>query len=232
MMNRFIDKVYFYVYYKFLRINLVSVTKDSNISASAKLKKVAISGNVDIKDNAILQAGVSVISKPKTSIGKFTVINGPNTDLYASINPISIGAFCSIARNVSFQEFSHYTDRITTHLILKHIFKKPDKDIFSKGPITVGNDVWIGSHSIILSGVTIGNGAVIASNSVVNKDVPPYAIVAGSPAQVIKYRFDEEIIAMLEKIKWWEWDVEKIKQNEALFSSSLEDHKEELRRFL
>ncbi|QVY67531.1 CatB-related O-acetyltransferase [Polaribacter sp. Q13] len=154
-------------------------------------------------------------------VGRYTVINGPNTDFYSDIHSINIGSFCSIARNVSFQEFSHYSDRITTHLILKHVFKQQKKDTFSKGPIQVGNDVWIGAHSVILSGVKIGNGAIIGSNSVVNKDVPPYAIVAGSPAKIIKYRFDDDVIRLLEDMKWWDWDIEKILKNEQLFDKKL-----------
>jgi virginiamycin A acetyltransferase len=230
--NYFVNKLFFYTYFRFLRLNLVSLTKDSKIAGSVKLKKVLISGKVHIRENAILQAGVTILCSSGIDIGRFTIINGPNTDFYASIHPIELGSFCSIARNVSFQEFSHYTDRITTHLIFKHIFKKENKDIFSKGPIKIGNDVWVGAHSVILSGVTVGNGAVIASNSVVNNDVPPYAIVAGSPAKVIRYRFDEETISLLEKIKWWEWSVEKIKEHEDLFNSSLENNQEKLRRFL
>ncbi|PWB24611.1 hypothetical protein DCO46_11265 [Flavobacterium sp. HTF] len=100
---------------------------------------------------------------------------------------------------------------------MKHIFNGEHPDIVSKGPIKVGNDVWIGAHSVILSGVTIGDGAIIASNSVINKDVPPYAIVGGSPARIIKYRFDKPTIDNLLKIKWWDWDLKKIKANKELF---------------
>ncbi|MBW4360340.1 CatB-related O-acetyltransferase [Flavobacterium sp. NAS39] len=104
---------------------------------------------------------------------------------------------------------------------MKHIFKIADQDIISKGSIKIGNDVWIGTHSVILSGVTIGNGAIIASNSVVTTDVPPYAIVGGSPAKILKYRFDNEVIDKLKIIKWWDWDVEKIEANKNVFTSSL-----------
>jgi len=82
----------------------------------------------------------------------------------------------------------------------------------------IGNDVWIGCNSTILRGVTIGNGAVIGANSLVNKDVPPYAIVVGSPAKIIKYRFDEEIIQALLKIKWWDYPLEIISQHAELFA--------------
>ena len=80
----------------------------------------------------------------------------------------------------------------------------------TKGDVTVGNDVWIGYGATILSGVTIGDGAVIGTHAVVTKDVPPYAIVAGNPGKIVKYRFSEEIINKFLEIKWWDWDYEQI----------------------
>ena len=76
-------------------------------------------------------------------------------------------------------------------------------------------------HSCILSGVKIGNGAIIAANSVVNTDIPDFAIVAGSPAKVLKYRFNDKIIQLLNEIKWWNWPIEKIKRNRLLFEDKL-----------
>ena len=81
-----------------------------------------------------------------------------------------------------------------------------------KGDIIIGNDVWVAFGATILSGVKIGDGAVVAAGSVVTKDIPPYAIVGGVPAKVIKYRFDDEIIKSLQDIKWWDWDQETIKK--------------------
>ena len=77
----------------------------------------------------------------------------------------------------------------------------------------VGNDVWIGYEAIILAGVTIGDGAIIGSRAIVTKDVPPYTIVGGLPAKPIRKRFDEETIARLEALRWWDWDREKIKRS-------------------
>jgi len=79
--------------------------------------------------------------------------------------------------------------------------------------VRIGNDVYIGYHVIILSGVTIGDGAVIGAGSVVAGDVPPYAIVAGNPAHIVRYRFDEETITKLLEIRWWDWPDEKVKEN-------------------
>ena len=79
-----------------------------------------------------------------------------------------------------------------------------------KGDTVIGNDVWIGYHATIMAGVTIGDGAIIAANSTVTKDVEPYAIVGGNPAAPIRKRFSEEQILELLKLKWWDWDIDKI----------------------
>lgn len=96
-----------------------------------------------------------------------------------------------------------------------------EQDIASKGPISIGNDVWIASHVVIGSGANIGDGAVIGANSVVVGNVPPYAVAVGSPARVVKYRFDERLITQLLEIRWWEWEDERIKQNRELFLNPL-----------
>jgi virginiamycin A acetyltransferase len=79
-----------------------------------------------------------------------------------------------------------------------------------KGDTTVGNDVWIGNGATIMPGVTIGDGAIIATGAVVTKDVPPYAIVGGNPATLLRYRFDEATIARLLALRWWEWDAARV----------------------
>lgn len=83
----------------------------------------------------------------------------------------------------------------------------------NKGDIVIGNDVWIGYEAVILSGVTIGDGAIIGTRAVVIKDVPSYTIVGGVPAKPIRKRFDEETIQKLEEIRWWDWEEERIKKN-------------------
>ena len=83
----------------------------------------------------------------------------------------------------------------------------------NKGDIVIGNDVWIGYEAVILSGVTIGDGAIIGTRAVVTKDVPSYTIVGGVPAKPIRKRFDEETIQKLEEIRWWDWEEERIKRN-------------------
>ena len=88
-----------------------------------------------------------------------------------------------------------------------------------KGDTVVGNDVWIGQHVTIMPGVHIGDGAIIGANSVVASDIPPYAVAVGNPCRVVRMRFDDEFIAFLLQLKWWDWDIEKIERNFKALSS-------------
>lgn len=96
----------------------------------------------------------------------------------------------------------------------------------NKGNIKIGNDVWVGHNATIMSGVTIGDGAIIATNSTVVRDVAPYSIVGGNPAKLIKFRFPEATIEKLLELKWWDWDIEKITKN---LSALTGDEVDELR---
>jgi acetyltransferase-like isoleucine patch superfamily enzyme len=129
---------------------------------------------------------------------------------------LTIGRYCSISTQVLiFLGSEHRTDWISTYpfpVLWREAFSIKGHPS-SKGDVRVGNDVYIGYNVIILSGVTIGDGAVIGAGSVVARDVPPYAVVAGNPAAVIRYRFDEETIKKLLEIRWWDWPDEKVKEN-------------------
>lgn len=162
-------------------------------------------GDLEISDNV--------------NIGRFTSLNGPGTRVSAKINKIIIGSFCSIASGVVMQEYYHKYDRITTYYVNKNIFgEKTEIDIFSKGSIVIEDDVWIGSNSVILSGVTVGRGSIIGAGSVVTRDIPRYSIVAGNPAKIIKNRFDEQTVKFLEISEWWTWDISKLKEHKNLFN--------------
>jgi virginiamycin A acetyltransferase len=173
------------------------------IGKKVKITKSSVQGKINIGTGAKIIDGVDLAGE--IEIGRYSSINGPNTDLRCRLHPIRIGNFCSIARNVTFQEFNHDFTRLTSYFVNHNLLGKSVKDdVVSKGPIVIENDVWIGTHSVILSGVTIGTGAVIAANTVITKDVPPYAIVGGNPSKIIKYRFDESTIQQLLASKWWE----------------------------
>jgi acetyltransferase-like isoleucine patch superfamily enzyme len=150
-------------------------------------------------------------------IGEYTY--GHPVVLYPD-GKLKIGKFCSIAWNVTiFLGGNHRVDWIATYPFPTPDGRWPkvqDKEheyLGSKGDVTIGNDVWIGSDVTILSGVTIGDGAVIGTGSVVTADVEPYAIVAGNPAKLIKKRFTDEEIATLLDVRWWDWPIEKVREN-------------------
>ena len=130
-----------------------------------------------------------------------------------------IGKFCMIASDVKFimNGANHLTDSISTYpfAIFGNGWENAmeGKTYPQKGNINIGNDVWIGYNATIMAGVTIGDGAIIATNATVVKDVEPYSIVGGNPAKEIKKRFSDEKIAQLLKLKWWNWDIEKITKN-------------------
>lgn len=125
-----------------------------------------------------------------------------------------IGKFCSIANDVTiFLDGEHNSSAISTYPFgYFSNFNSPNYEIKSKGDVIIGNDVWIGFGATILSGVKIGNGAIVAAKAVVTKDVGAYEIVGGVPAKLIRKRFSNEVIAKLEKIKWWSLDDKKIQE--------------------
>lgn len=161
---------------------------------------------------------VEIISGFPVKVGKYTYdTNCINIYVWdKSEVSVSIGRFCSISYGLDiYTGGNHRVDWIST---FPFGWSEATKNMVSpiKGhpaknkPVKIGHDVWIGRNVSIMSGVTIGDGAVIATNSHVTKDIPAYAIVGGNPAKVIKYRFDKEVIARLQAMEWWNWSDEKI----------------------
>ena len=175
----------------------------------------------------------NVVSDPNIEIGDYTMYNdyvrdprdfAKNNVLYhypVNGDKLKIGKFCSIACGAKFLFTSgnHAMQSLSTYPfpIFFEEWNLDARDICSawdnKGDIIIGSDVWIGYEAVIMAGVTIGDGAIIATRAVVTKDVPPYTIVGGVPAKIIRKRFDDATIERFEKLRWWDWDAAKIQRN-------------------
>ena len=173
-----------------------------------------------------------VVNGPNIEIGDYTMYNDFERDprdfernnvLYhypVNGDKLRIGKFCSIACGAKFlfNSANHTLRSLSTYPfpIFYEEWGLEGKDIRqawdNKGDIVIGNDVWIGYQAVILAGVTVGDGAIIGSRAVVTRDVPPYTIVGGVPAKPIRKRFDEETIARLRALRWWDWDQETIRR--------------------
>lgn len=181
----------------------------------------------------------NVVTRSNIVVGDYTYyddINGAEkfeervTHHYEFIgDKLIIGKFCAIAKGIEFvmNGANHRMYSVTTYPfnIMGHGWEKVTPtlaDLPLKGDTVIGNDVWIGQNVTVMPGVHIGDGAIIAANSVVVNDVPPYHIAGGNPSKVIKQRFDDELIDYLLLIKWWDWPVRKIFDNlETLCSGDL-----------
>lgn len=172
----------------------------------------------------------NVIKNSQIEIGDYTYYDDPEgwenfernvLYLFPFIgDKLIIGKFCAIARGVKFimNGANHKLNAFTTYPFQifgngwEKVMPAPG-DLPFKGNTQIGNDVWIGYDALIMPGVKIGNGAIIASRSVVVNDVPAYSVVGGNPAKVIKKRFPDNEIEILEELKWWDWPAEKITAN-------------------
>ena len=172
--------------------------------------------NCNISSSAKVGAGSNCI---EVKMGRYSYMGKNN-----SVANTDIGSFCSIASYCAIGGGAHVLDKTSTSPVFykgKNIFGKNllELEPAKNRKVSIGNDVWIGEAVFINEGITIGDGAIIGAHSVVTHDVPPYAIVAGAPAKLIRYRFDEEKIKRLLEIKWWEWPDEKIRLNADFFNT-------------
>lgn len=150
----------------------------------------------------------------KVTVGKGTYGTLRVIDYGNGKNRLNIGNYCSIAEEVTFLlAGEHVLERSSTFPWEVHCFGEKPTVAGSKGDIVVGDDVWIGYRATVMSGITIGQGAVIAAGSVVTKDVEPYAVVGGNPCRLIKYRFEENIRKQMKEIDWNRLDHETICKN-------------------
>lgn len=144
-----------------------------------------------------------------SEIGKYSSIGR-----YSKIENVKMGKFCSIAWDITIGAPSHPFHHISSHAITyRHTYGFVNETRLERKTTEIGNDVWIGCNSVIVEGVKVGDGAIIGAGAVVTKDVPPYAIVVGVPAKVIKYRFTKEIVEKLLSMSWWSYDEEFLKEN-------------------
>jgi acetyltransferase-like isoleucine patch superfamily enzyme len=158
-------------------------------------------------------------------IGEWSIGNPKVLD-WGTGSKLTIGRFCSIAPGVTlFVDGEHHTDWVSTYAFT-HLNKTKETQaacVTSQGDLIIGNDVWIGDAATVMSGVKVGNGAAIGARSLVVKDVPAYAIVSGVPARFLKLRFTPQQIAALERIAWWDWPIDKVKQAMPILMSNSVD---------
>lgn len=166
-----------------------------------------------------IEKSVRIVPRNNTKviIGKYSSINGPDTHIMSFFNDIVIGNYTSIAMGVKILDYNHRVLSLSNSRIQKLMNINNISDYNTKGPIIIGNDVWVGMDCNILSGVTLGDGCIISSNSTVTKNVEPYSIVGGSPARVLKMRFSSDIIKILQKIKWWNYDINELIPHQNIF---------------
>ncbi len=159
------------------------------------------------------------------NIGDHSYINGLTIYSWGNSAKVSIGKYCSIADEVTFiAGGEHKKDWVSSFPFIDrwqltdHVRIEEVESSQTKGDIFIGHDVWIGHGATILSGITVGDGAVIGAMSVIAKDVPPYAVVVGNPAKIIKYRFNSSMIDDFLKIQWWNWSDDQVEQAQSWFS--------------
>ena len=194
---------------------------------NVKITQSSVGPNCPICDNCdIIRSTIeghstigrrNLLLESEVGLGSYT---GSNSE----IRNTSIGRFCNISWNVSIGGADHpYRSASMYSDVLWRTVLGSERRLAEKPRCIIGNDVWIASTANILGGVEIGDGAVVGAGAVVVEDVPPYAIVVGVPARILKYRFDDSMIARLRHVAWWDWSFDKIKRAEDLLRCDLSE---------
>jgi len=194
------------------------VDDSSKCYYNTRVSKSSVGPRSTIGDNSIIfnskLEGCNVINR-----GNFISDSQIGFATYTGMNCIikntTIGKFCDLSWNLSLGGGNHHIQRTVKYseYHLNQILNGSSPIIHKPEPPTqIGNDVWIGNGAIVLRGIKIGDGAVIGAGAVVTKDVDPYTVVVGAPAKPIKKRFDDTIIKELQELKWWDWDIERIRE--------------------
>ena len=212
----------------------LDIAEDATIERNAKLRgEITVGPGATIGHGSDLDGTISIAKDARVgpdswidgcvSIGRGTNLTESIEVLAARGDEITIGKHNAIARRTTFQNRFHPTDKPSMQAKFNREIVGESLEEQSKGPIRVGSDVWIGVNAVVLSGVHIGHGAVVGAGAVVTKDVPPYAMVGGVPAERIGWRFDESTRDQLLDIEWWKWSDEKIKRNRSFFQENIEN---------
>lgn len=215
LIKKFFQKVSLLLWYQSLKKSHIKIWSSAYVDKKTELKGYNVVHNKCI-----------VI---ESEIGEGTYIHDG-----ASLKRTKVGKWCSISPEVKVIIGNHPTEKfVTTHPLFYSAkeyagLKWRNETVYPEYSYTdetkrwyceIGNDVWIGTRALLMSGVKIGNGAIVAAGSVVTKDVPPYSIVGGVPARVIKYRFRQDQIEKLEDVKWWNSNLEELERNVRKFDS-------------
>lgn len=157
-------------------------------------------------------------------VGRNTIINGA---IQSKNGNVFLGQFIAGGYNIEFIAGNHLLQLPNLQIALqKKIDGGTRKNYIDRGFIDIGNNVWIGDNAVFLNNVTVGDGAVIGSGAVVTHDVPPFAVVAGVPAKIIKYRYTKSVIEQMLNIQWWNWDMKRILSEKRFFSTEIPNNKD------
>jgi acetyltransferase-like isoleucine patch superfamily enzyme len=195
--------------------DLLITWKSSSVHPNATILPGAVLRSCRVSEWATVGHDVNLVN---VNVGRYSYIS-----IGSRLANCAIGPFCSIGGNVVVAPGRHPINFVSSHPFFysnEHPQYPPANisvDFLQNETVTIGADVWIGLNAVILDGMSIGDGAVVAANAVVTSDVPPYAVVAGVPARIVRYRFDEETRVALQRSRWWDRDDQWLAANKSKF---------------